>query len=80
LSPRVLGYLNDPVHNEEKIILNTKIIIHKFNGKITRRTWFYPMIKRIKDGRIPDIASTTIQILSGIHGDTHGVSGLLILI
>ena len=76
-SPRVLGYLNDPVHNEENFVLNSRIIVHKFNGKITRRTWFYPMIKRIKDGRIPDIPSTTIQILSGIHGDTHGVSGLV---
>ena len=65
-SPKVLGYLPIPVHEESILTPTDKtIIIHRFNGKISRQNWYFSFLRRISSKSIPNISSTTIQILSG---------------
>ena len=53
-----------PVHIQKNLD-STNVIYHKFNGKITRRDWYLPMVRRIVNNEIPNLTSSTIQILSG---------------
>ena len=67
-SPKVLGYLSDPIHVERTLHpSDKKIIFHQFNGKISQQNWFFSLVRRISSNTIPNISSTTIQILSGIY-------------
>ena len=66
-SPKVFGYL-DPIHVEHTLHPSDKnIIFHQFNGNISRQNWYFPLVRRISSNSIPNISSTTIQILSGTY-------------
>ena len=61
-------YLWEPrcVHIETNLEKSRKTILyHQFNGIISRRNWYLPMVRRIASNVIPNLPQTTIQILSG---------------
>ena len=68
-SPEVFGCLHVPIHaihEERKLHQSDKnITIHQFNGIIAQDGWYFPLVRRLISLTIPNISSTTIQILSG---------------
>ena len=66
----------DALHLEHQLSIMKCIIVHKFRGVIDRRTWYHTLMRRIMDKRIPNDETTTVQILSGCHGNTKGDNGL----